>query len=306
MTMTRRQALAAGAALPAAALATSARPAGAQTAAPGAAAPIARTFQLGAFRVTPLLAGTSPREDPHSIFGLNVPDEEFAEVSAEAFLPTDMAQFFFTPTLVDTGSEVILFDTGIDAGGTTTALEAAGYGADDVTHVVLTHMHGDHIGGLTGEDGSATFANAAYVTGQAEFDHWAAAGNEGFEAKVRPFAEQMTMLSPGDAVRGGITAVDAAGHSPGHMAYRIESDGSQLMLIGDLANHPVYSLARPDWEVRFDMDKEMAAAARRRVLSELAADRIPMIGYHMPFPALGFVAGEGSGFRYIPYSYQTL
>ena len=305
MTMTRRQALAVGAALPAAALAARATPAFAQSGR-GAAAPVARSFDLGSFKVTTLLAGTTPREDPHSIFGLNVSDEDFAEVSRQAFLPTEVAQFFFTPTLVDTGSEVILFDTGLDAGGITAALQAAGYGAGDVTHVVLTHMHGDHIGGLTGEDGNATFANAAYVTGQAEFDHWAAAGNEGFETKVRPFAERMTFLAPGGEVRGGITAVEAFGHTPGHMGYRLESDGAQLMLIGDLANHPVYSLANPDWEVRFDMDAEAAAASRRRVLGELAADRIPMVGYHMPFPALGFVAAEGDGFRYVPHSYQTL
>ncbi len=302
MPLTRRQALASAAALPAAALV----PAAAR--ADGHAAPMgeARSFNLGQFTVTTLLAGTAQREDPHSIFGLNASAEEFAAASREAFLPTDRAQFFFTPTLVETGSETILFDTGLNPAGITGALAAAGKTPEQVTHVVLTHMHGDHIGGLADDAGTETFANAAYITGQAEFDHWAAAENEGFEAKVRPLAERMTFLAPGADIRGGITAIDASGHTPGHMAYRIESDGAALMLIADLANHPVYSLARPDWEVRFDMDKAAAAAARRRVLGQIADERIPMIGYHMPFPALGFVEARGDGFHYLPHSYQLL
>jgi hypothetical protein len=77
-------------------------------------------------------------------------------------------------------------------------------------------------------------------------------------------------------------------------------------LIADLANHPVWSLAKPDWEVKFDMDKSAAAASRRRVLGMLAADRVPMVGYHMPFPGLGFVAAKDDGFEYIPHSYQML
>jgi hypothetical protein len=84
------------------------------------------------------------------------------------------------------------------------------------------------------------------------------------------------------------------------MSYVIESNGQSLMVIGDLTNHPVWSLARPDWEVRFDMDKPAAAAARRRVLGMLAANRMPFAGYHMPFPAVGFVAARGEGFDYVP------
>lgn len=123
-------------------------------------------------------------------------------------------------------------------------------------------------------------------------------------ASVVPLADQMTFLDDGGSVTGGITAMAAFGHTPGHMGYMIESDGAQLMLIADLANHYVWSLAYPDWEVRFDADKAAAAASRRRVLGMLAADRIPFVGYHMPFPALGYVEANGDGFRYAPATYQ--
>lgn len=303
MLFTRRQALIAGAATPLATLGTAMLADGHAASGPAA---VHSDFALGDFRVTTLLAGTRPVENPHEIFGLNADDATFAEVSAANFLPTDVAQFYFTPTVVNTGNEVILFDTGLAPDGIKSALAAAGYTPEDITHVVITHMHGDHIGGLADDAGAATFVNAAYITGQAEFDHWSAADNDGFKAKVAPLADKMTFIGDGDAVASGVTGMAAFGHTPGHMIYRLESGGEQLMLIADMANHYVYSLAYPDWEVRFDMDKAAAAATRRQILGELAADKIPFVGYHMPFPGLGYVATRDDGFHYVPHSYQLL
>ena len=243
---------------------------------------------LGTFEVTTLLAGTRTVDEPNKIFGLNVSGNEFKEASAKANIPSDKAQFFFTPTIVNTGTELILFDTGLNPAGITGALADAGYSADQVDAIVITHMHGDHIGGLIGEAGE-TFKNARYVTGSTEFDFWAKAGNERFEGKVRPLAEKFAMIGDGASVASGITAMSAFGHTPGHMAYRLESNGQQLVLGADFANHYVWSVAHPDWEVRFDMDKAAAAATRRRMLDLIAADKIPFVGYHLPFPGVGYV-----------------
>ena len=299
--LTRRAALTAGAAVPFASLAPSLASAAAHAAAPQNA--IQNTFALGDFQVSTLLAGTRIVEEPQGIFGMNVSPEEFASVSAENFIPTDKTRFYFTPTVVDTGSEKVLFDTGLNAAGTLPALAAAGYAPEDIDVVVLTHMHGDHVGGLMNE-GAPTFANARYVTGQAEFDHWAGAENETFEKNVRPLAEKMTFIGDGGEVASGITGMAAFGHSPGHMVYMLDSNGARVALMADLANHYVWSLAYPDWEVRFDMDKTAAAATRRRVLGMLAAERMPMIGYHMPFPGMGFVDTRDTGFHFVPTSYQ--
>jgi glyoxylase-like metal-dependent hydrolase (beta-lactamase superfamily II) len=303
MTLTRRQALVAGAALPLAGL--TAKTATAQAPMMGTGFAPYNRFTLGAFEVTALLAGDRTVENPQSIFGMNVPAEEFAEVSQAAFLPTDAAQFFFTPTLVNTGSELILFDTGLNSAGITGALQAAGYSADQVDTVVLTHMHGDHIGGLSGEGGE-TFANARYVTGAVEYDAWAKMDNEGFNTKVKPLAEKMTFLDDGGAVASGVTAMAAFGHTPGHMAYMLESEGQQLAVIADTANHYVWSLAYPEWEVKFDRDKAAAAQSRRKVFGMLAADRVPFIGYHMPWPAMGYAKTRDDGFEYVPASYQMM
>ncbi|SFC02781.1 MBL fold metallo-hydrolase [Tropicimonas isoalkanivorans] len=302
--LSRRAAIASTLAAPAVLAAT--RMATAQTA-PQAPSPMprARGFKVGDFDVTTLLAGSAMREEPHTIFGLNVDAETFGTVSRDNFIPTDKAQFYFTPTVVRTASEVILFDTGLNPEGIATALQEAGTSADDVTHVVITHMHGDHIGGLM-KDGAPTFANAAYLTGEREYDHWADSGNEGFEGMVKPLAEQMTFLKDGDSVTSGITAVAAFGHTPGHMTYMLESGNDQLLLAADLANHYVWSLAYPDWEVKYDSDKAAAAESRRRILGMLAADKVPFVGYHMPFPAAGFVDTREDGFRYVPVSYQLM
>lgn len=302
-TFSRRTALAGAVAMPF--VAAGAAPLRAQAAKQGAMVPKVNRIMLGDFEVTALMAGTATREDPHSIFGLNASDEEFAEAAEAANIPTDKAQFFFTPTLVNTGNELILFDTGLNPDGIIAAVEAAGYAPGDVSHVVITHMHGDHVGGLTGGDGP-TFANAQHVTGQAEYDHWSGVANDTFTNKVEPLAEQFSFIGNGESVASGITSVMTPGHTPGHMSYMLESDGKQLMLIADLANHYVFSLAHPDWEVSFDTDKEAAAQTRRKTLDMLAADKIPFIGYHMPFPALGYAETRDDGFQYVPHSYQLM
>lgn len=301
--LTRRQALATAAALPMLAALPGAAPAA--TPLQGASMPLHRRFRLGEFEVTTLLAGTRTVPDPQQTFGLNASAADFAAAAAGALIPTDRSQFFFTPTLVNTGTELVLFDTGLNPEGITAALAAAGIAPEQVTLVVLTHMHGDHIGGLAGATGP-TFANARYATGALEHNHWSAAGNEGFDRLVKPLNDRMVFLDDGGAAAPGVTATLAAGHTPGHMVWRLDSAGQQLIITADLANHFVFSLEHPDWEVRFDMDKPAAAASRRRILGELAADRIPFIGYHMPFPALGYVAVRGEGFRHVPHSYQLL
>lgn len=277
------------------------------------------SFKLGTFGVTVISDGTRVSEKPQETYGLDQTPDAVSDLLAANFLPADKFANGFSPTLIDTGSEVILFDTGLGEGGREAGtgnllqgLSAAGYSPDQVTIVVITHMHGDHIGGLM-EGGAPAFKNARYVTGQAEYDFWkdearvgtpAEGGHKGVLKNVVPLAEKMTFIGDGDEVVPGITGMAAFGHSPGHMIFKVESEGRGLVLTADTANHFVLSLQRPDWEVRFDMDKAKAASTRKQVFDMIATDRLPFIGYHMPFPSVGFIEKLDQGYRFVPETYQ--
>ena len=275
-------------------------------------------FDLGDFEVTTLLDGAIKLDGPHPIFGENVEESDVHALAEQNFLPPSQMAISFTPVIVNTGEQVIMFDSGNgagrrpDAGHLAELFENAGFATDEIDIVVLTHFHPDHIGGLM-EDGAPLFPNASYVTNEAEYDFWSpedklSGGTERVakltQSNVVPFAEKMTFIKAGNDVVSGVTAVDAAGHTPGHTAFHVESAGKRLMITADTANHYVMSLQKPDWHVRFDMDKEAAVAARKSVFGMIAADRIPFTGYHMPSPAVGFVEQLGDGFRYVPASYQ--
>ncbi|MEP1444146.1 MAG: MBL fold metallo-hydrolase [Hyphomicrobiales bacterium] len=282
--------------------------------------PFANKIAVGNMEVTTILDGAIQLPGPHPIFGQNVDAAQVKALAEENFLPGDKMEIGFTPTIVRDGTNTILFDTGNGeitkrrpkAGNLVARMALAGIKAEEVTHVVITHMHPDHIGGLM-EGGKPTFPNAAYVTAAAEYDFWSpedklSGGTERVaklvQANVKPLAEKFSFIKPGDSIAAGITALDASGHTPGQLGINIESNGERLVLIADSANHYVVSLQRPDWHVRFDMDKEKAAATRKSLLGMIAADKVPFIGYHMPFPAVGYLTAKDQGFHYTAASYQ--
>lgn len=315
-----RRALLAGAALTGATLGMG-LPREAAAAAPkqGLLRPTFYRFPLGAFEVTTILDGAIQLDGPHPIFGQNASAEDVAALCVENFLPPDKLEIPFTVTLVNTGAEVVLFDSGNgarrrpNAGRLVALIGEAGIAPEQVDVVALTHFHPDHIGGLI-EEGSPAFPNARYVIPSAEYDFWSdeslvsheqLGGNAQLvQTNVVPLAERASFIGGGDAVVSGIEAVASNGHTPGHTSYHLESEGERLVIFGDVCNHYVASMQRPDWHVRFDMDKEKAVAARREVLGMIAADRIPFVGYHMPPPAAGFIEAMGEGFRFVPASYQ--
>ena len=162
------------------------------------------------------------------------------------------------------------------------------------------------------EDGY--FENASIIIGEVEYESWRTGKNipeqrkankELFEKICMPLSDRIEFIKPEQDLVAGITAVNGFGHSPGHMCYNIESNNKSLFFAADITNHFVVSMQVPDWHVMFDDDKMMAVKSRKRILGMLAKSKVPMIGYHMPFPAIGFVEeNNNSGYNWVPVSYQ--
>lgn len=294
--------------------------------APGDMQPAIYRFRLGAFTVANVLDSKVVREGLHPAFGAQAPADEARALAERNFIGIDRYEHPFIPTVVDTGREVILFDTGNGAlrreheamrnrlpdGFLAQRLAQMGYRAEDVGTVVVTHGHPDHIGGLT-EGGRPVYPNARYVFGAAEFDFWKRGENvrearkfnrELFMQICGPLAERSTFVKPGDEIAPGIRALDAFGHSPGLLIYHVESEGRRLLIWADTCGHYVMAVQRPDWHFEADDDKERAVATRRRVLEMAAAERVPVAGFHMPFPALGYIERTGEGYRWTAAGYQ--
>jgi glyoxylase-like metal-dependent hydrolase (beta-lactamase superfamily II) len=292
-----------------------------QAAAPmlGVSRPSIYRFKIGSFEVTNILDGYN-QGSPHPTFGNNQPAQAVQDLARANGLPSDRMENPYVNTLVNTGKDLVLFDAGngrarmATAGKLPELLVTAGYKPEQVDVVVITHGHPDHIGGLMeGEGGKPTYPNARYVFGEVEFDYWRKgdgvpdarkANREQFMKVAVPFGEKATFLKGEGEVVPGIRAIPAFGHSPGMMAFHIESDGQRLLNWADTANHYVFAIQQPGWHVGFDHDKEAGAATRRRVFDMVSADKTPVVGYHMPFPSVGWVEKSGTGYRWVPAAYQ--
>lgn len=244
------------------------------------------------------------------------PDADPAELSrlfAEAGLDPDSILPPLNVTLLESGGRVVLFDAGSGAGFQSTAgrliaaLDAGGVAADSVTDVVFTHAHPDHLWGVLDEFEEVAFPSAAFHMPRIEWEFWrddaafAAVGEArqsfvvGARSRFDAIAERATLIEAGAEVLPGVEAVAAHGHTPGHMAYAIHG-GEGVMVVGDALAHRVASFQRPRWRSEMDQDPAMAVETRLALLDRLAAERMPIIGYHLPEPGLGVVEKSGDAY----------
>ncbi len=252
-------------------------------------------------------------------FVRNAPLTEVQALLQSQNLPTEYIDIPFTAFLVVAGNRRILMDTGFaDNGGPTTGrlmanLNAAGFKADDIDTVVLTHYHGDHINGARNKAGQLVFPKAKIMVPTVEHAFWMddarmAAAPEAmkgaFQAVRRIFtglpADQLVQFEPGKEILPGITSVAAFGHTPGHTLVRMESKGEKFAYLADITNIPQLFARNPDWAVQFDMDAPAARETRRKIFDMVVAEKMLVGGFHFPFPAFGRVEKLGNGYDFKP------
>jgi glyoxylase-like metal-dependent hydrolase (beta-lactamase superfamily II) len=284
---------------------------------PARAATAPVTHKVGAVDVTIVSDGVL--NVPLSFSLPDTPLSEAAALFRAHGLPEDGAPSQTNVVLVKSGNERILIDAGSGPSFQPTAgklqenLEAAGIAPDSITKVVFTHGHADHLWGALDDFGDGErFPNARYVISEPEWDFWS---NPDTATRVPDALKGMALGSSrilktieakterrkdGETVAPGLTYLATPGHTPGHMAVVIEDGGQRLIVGGDVLAHTAISFARPEWRIGADFDSERGINTRKRLLDQLAADRIPLIGFHLAWPGYGAVERKGAAYRFIP------
>jgi glyoxylase-like metal-dependent hydrolase (beta-lactamase superfamily II) len=279
-------------------------------------APTFYRFKLGNAEATIVSDGPLPLGDPSGAF-LGLSKDEIKRQLNDNFLPLENAVLEQNSLIVNTGSHLVLFDTGMgtakDFGPTTgkllNSMKQAGIDPKDIDAVVMSHAHIDHIGANVGDDGKSNFPNAQFYLMQSDFDFWtdeklAGGPLKAFLAQAKknllPVRDRIVFIKDGQEILPGITAIAAHGHTVGHTVYMISSGGKSMCYIGDLTHHPVLLMEKPLTEFAYDTDPKQSAQTRVRLLNRFAADRTPIVAYHFAWPGFGHVAKQGDGFRYFP------
>jgi len=219
----------------------------------------------------------------------------------------------FTVTAVRTGAGLVLFDSGTGAQMAPTAgnitknnlWQAAGINPAEVTNIVVTHFHPDHINGLMAKDTNAPiFPKAQIHVPAAEYKFWTSPSTTGGAApriqQVFPGWSNIRQFEGDIEVVPGVRAIAAPGHTPGHTAYHIGSGGQQLIVLGDVTNIPALFVRNPGWHAVFDTDGAMAEANRRKMFDRVVADKVTITGYHYGMPGAGTIAKDGDSYVYTP------
>ena len=220
-------------------------------------------------------------------------------------------------TLYRDGTNTVLFDAGSgpafmpSAGDLLDALDATGVTPDEITHVIFTHAHPDHLWGVLDDFDDPVFTEATHMIGQAEWDYWTdpatvdsigtarASFAVGAARRLAAIEDRIEFITGGQEVLPGIMAHDTPGHTPGHMAFELRQGSESVMVVGDAIVNGHLALARPDWASGSDQDADLGIATRTRLLDQLATDKMAMVGFHLPEGGLGRVERNGDAYRFV-------
>jgi len=280
-------------------------------------------YKLGSYQLTALYDGTwfLPIDDK---FVRNASGADVNRALTDVFLPPKIMPISFTALLVNTGTKLVLIDTGTGgqvadtAGSLPANLAAAGIASSAIDTILISHFHPDHIDGIKTKDGEKVFANAEIWVPEPEWAYWMNDANMagtsksvyGYFLNARrifgDLAKEVRQFKPGVEVAPGIVSIPAYGHTPGHTAFAIHSGNQSMLAMSDTVRNPYLFARHPDWQPIFDMDGPLAVKTRRAMLDRAAADRILVEAFHFPFPACGHMVKIGTGYELVPVEWRPL
>jgi glyoxylase-like metal-dependent hydrolase (beta-lactamase superfamily II) len=298
-----------------------------------ASAPVAGTqnagwyrYKVGDFEVTVVTdgQGANPLGDSYVT---NTPKDAVAKDLAAQFLPNDKVIHTYTPVVINTGSKLVAIDTGLGLGTYAQSkgklgqyqanLKAAGIDANNIDAVIISHFHGDHINGLIGPDNKPMFPNAEVMVPEVEWAFWMDESNVSKLPEVaksqmpnpkRVFGalgNKVTKYQDKKELVPGITAMFTPGHTHGHHSHIVSSGNNTLIVQADVtAGAATLFVRNPDWEFVFDSDKPTAVATRKKLYDMASTDKILVQGFHLPFPAAGYIEKAGNGYRLVPATWN--
>ncbi|WP_205853322.1 MBL fold metallo-hydrolase [Zhengella mangrovi] len=269
---------------------------------------------LGDAEVTIVSDGTLTL--PLSFIAPDVPKDELDALLKANGMATDAVTPDCNVTFLRSGDRLVVFDVGSGSNFMPTAgkllanLEETGIDPSEVTDVVFTHAHPDHLWGLVDDFDEMIFPEANYYIGQAEWDFWraddtlAAMPEErktfvvGAQSRLAVLEDRINLINPGAEVVPGVEAIDTSGHTPGHLSYMLHGGSEQLLVIGDAISSSVISFAHPEWPYGSDQDPQKGIETRTALIDRLASDKAHVVGYHLPHPGKGRVEKDGTAYRF--------
>ncbi len=274
-------------------------------------------FNVGEFDCVAIQDGIVDYQNPAQTFFAGAQDDELDHLLQGADLSRDSWPVYpspYTCLLISAGNQRILIDAGAGpltpgTGKLSANLKEAGVAPEEIDLVVLTHGHPDHIGGIM-RDGSPVFPNARYLMARQEWNFW-------FDPNVRsmlpvddmwktifldfvntnlsPIKDKITLIDKDCPIASDVFAMITPGHTPGHLVIRLASKHEILYVISDLVLHPL-NIRKPVWGSVFDQDKDLSAKTRHNTFTKIAAEKAQILGFHFPFPGLGYVRPHEDGF----------
>jgi glyoxylase-like metal-dependent hydrolase (beta-lactamase superfamily II) len=271
------------------------------------------SFRHGEFDVTVLSDG--PIALAGELFAPEANDQQRAHIVKRLKGQDNTAHAQSNIPLIVYDEQVILVDVGAGRrfqpteGMLEENLERVGVRAEDVTVVLISHAHPDHIWGLLRDDGSLRFPKARYFVGKAEWDFWMGEGASGLPSEVQPFVEgarrdlaaltgRVNLVQDGDEIVPGMRVLATPGHTPGHLSVILDSE-VPLIITVDAVSSEIVSFEHPDWSFGFDMDPAKAKATRRALLDQAASENAKLLGFHWTYPGVGRIKKDGDAYEFI-------